>query len=124
MTSLSIPSGKESEDLEKGVADLFKKVNPSKASGPDNIPNRFLKECAEELAPIFTTMCQHSIDTGELPQDWLNANTSCIYKKGDKHAAENYRPVSLTSVPCKLLEHIIVSVGVEFLTCFVGVLAY
>ena len=52
-------------------------------------------------------MYQHSIDTGELPQDWLNANTSCIYKTGDKHAAENYRPVSLTSVPCKLLEHII-----------------
>jgi hypothetical protein len=43
------------------------------------IPNRVLKECAEELAPIFTTMYQHSIDTGELPQDWLNANISCIY---------------------------------------------
>ena len=90
---------------EKGVTDLLKKVNPSKASGPDNIPNRVPKECAEELAPIFTTMYQHSIDT-ELPQDWLNANISCIYKKGNKHAAENYRPVSLTSVPCKLLEHI------------------
>jgi hypothetical protein len=40
-------------------------------------------------------------------EDWLNANISCVYKKGDTHAAENYRPVSLTSVPCKLLEHII-----------------
>jgi hypothetical protein len=39
---------------------LFKKVNPSKASGPDNIPNRVLKECAEDLAPIFPTMYQHS----------------------------------------------------------------
>ena len=37
----------------------------------------------------------------------LNANISCVFKKGDKHAAENYRPVSLTLVPCKLLEHII-----------------
>jgi hypothetical protein len=35
-------------------------------------------------------MYQHSIDTGELPQEWLNASISCIYKKGDKHAAENY----------------------------------
>ena len=92
---------------EKGVADLLKKVNPSKASGPDNIPNKILIKCAEELAPIFTTMFQHSIDTGELPQNWLNANSSCIYKTGDKHATENYRPVSLTSVRCKLLEHII-----------------
>ena len=63
---------------EKGVANLLKKVNPSKASGTDNIPNRVLKECTEELAPIFTTMCQHSIDTGEIPQDCLNANISCI----------------------------------------------
>ena len=54
---------------EKGVTDLLKKVNLSKASGPDNIPNRVLKECAEELASIFTTMYQHSIDTGELPQN-------------------------------------------------------
>jgi hypothetical protein len=40
---------------------------------------------------------------------WLSANVSCILKKGVKHAAEDYRPVSLTSVPCncKLLEHII-----------------
>jgi hypothetical protein len=68
---------------EKGVADLLKNVNPSKASGPDNIPNRVLKECAEELAPIFTTMYQHSIDTGELPHDWLNANISCIYIRVD-----------------------------------------
>jgi hypothetical protein len=54
---------------EKGVADLLKKVIPSKASRPDNIPNRVLQVCAEELAPIFTTMYPHSIDTGELPQD-------------------------------------------------------
>ena len=50
---------------------------------------------------------QRSIDHGKFPNDWLSANVSCILKKGDKHAAENYRPVSLTSVPCKLLEHII-----------------
>ena len=91
----------------KGVAELLKKVNPGKASGPDNIPNRVLKECAEQLAPSFTCIFQLSVDSGELPVEWLNANISCIFKKGDKHQAENYRPVSLTSVPCKLLEHII-----------------
>ena len=50
---------------------------------------------------------QKSINTGTLPSDWLNANISSVFKKGDKHAPENYRPVSLTSVPCKLLEYII-----------------
>ena len=75
--------------------------------GPDNIPNRVLKQCADHLAPALTIMFQRSIDHGKLPNDWLSANISCIFKKGDKHAAENYEPVSLTSVPCKLLEHII-----------------
>ena len=37
----------------------------------------------------------------------MGANITCTYKKGDHHAPKNYRPISLTSVPCKLLEHII-----------------
>jgi hypothetical protein len=90
-----------------GVAKLMWTINPSKASSPDNIPNRVLKQCADHLAPALTIIFQRLIDHGKLPNDWLNANVSCIFKKGDKHAAENYRPVSLTSVPCKLLEHII-----------------
>ena len=55
-----------------------------------------------ELPNDFST-----IDTGDLPKDWRDANISNIFKKGDKHFPENYRLVSLTSVPCKLLEHII-----------------
>ena len=66
-----------------------------------------LKQCADHMAPALTIIFQRSIDHGKLPNDWLNANVSCIFKKGDKHAAENNRPVSLTSVPCKLLEYII-----------------
>ena len=45
--------------------------------------------------------------SGKLPSDWRSANISPVFKKGDSHLAENYRPVSLTSVSCKLLEHII-----------------
>ena len=91
----------------EGVQKLLSKVNPSKASGPDNIPNRILKECAEQLAPSLAVIFQRSINSGELPKDWRDANISCIYKKSDKHLAENYRPVSLTSVTSKLLEHIL-----------------
>ena len=91
----------------EGVQKLLAHVNPSKASGPDNIPNRILEECANQLAPSLSIIFQLSIDSGELPNDWREANISCIFKKGDKHLAENYRPVSLTSVPSKLLEHII-----------------
>ena len=86
---------------------LLQNINPSKASGPDNIPNKVLKQCAKHLALSMSLIFQLSLDIGTLPEDWRNANISSIFKKGDRHAAENYRPVSLTSVPCKLLEHII-----------------
>jgi hypothetical protein len=91
----NIPNIKITQD---GVAKLMKNIHPSKASSPDNIPNRVLKQCSDHLAPALTIIFQCSIDHGKLSNDWLNANVSCIFKKGDKHAAENYRPVLLTSV--------------------------
>ncbi|WAR03808.1 hypothetical protein MAR_010366 [Mya arenaria] len=53
------------------------------------------------------TIFQSSIDTGRLPTDWRNAFVAPIFKKGDVHLAENDRPVSLTCVTCKILEHVI-----------------
>ena len=90
-----------------GVAKLLGKIQVGKASGPDEIPNVVLKECAVELAPAVAFLFQRSIDTGTLPVDWTNANVVPVFKKGDRHRPENYRPVSLTSVLSKLLEHII-----------------
>ncbi len=81
------------------------KVN--KAAGPDALPNRVLQACASELTPAITTLFQSSIDSGELPKDWRDANIAPVFKKGDRHTPENYRPVSLTCVLSKLLEHII-----------------
>ena len=66
---------------EKGVEKLLQDINPSKASGPDGIPNRILKECASQITPSLTVISQKSIDTGTLPEDWLNANIACVYKK-------------------------------------------
>ena len=57
------------------------------------------------MAPSLTLTFQVSLDTGRLPQDWLGANVSCAFKKGDHHSPGNYR--HLTTVPCKILEHII-----------------
>ena len=90
-----------------GVEKLLHNINTSKAAGPDQIPNVILKECAKELAPGITKLFQLSVDTGTLPSDWKNAHVTPVYKKGDVHAAGNYRPVSLTSVLCKQLEHIV-----------------
>ena len=50
---------------------------------------------------------RQSLDEGKLPVDWKSANVTPIYKKGKKSNPLNYRPISLTSVPCKVMEKII-----------------
>ena len=62
---------------------------------------------ADAIAPSLTAIFNSSLETGQLPKDWRSANISSVFKKGDRNKAENYRPVSLTSVACKLLEHIV-----------------
>ena len=91
------------------VIQLLKGLNPSNALGPDELYPRVLKELANELDPVFAHLLQQSFDTGEIPKDWLLANFCPLFKKVDRALACNYRPVSLTCVPCKLLEHIVCS---------------
>ena len=50
-----------------------------------------------------------SLETGEIPDDWRTANVFPIFKKGEKYNPANYRPVSLTCICSKLMEHILVS---------------
>ena len=93
----------------EGIISLLTNLNPNKASGPDKICNRFLKEFAAEIAPYFTVLFQASLNQGIIPNDWKKAFVVPIFKKGDHSSPANYRPISLTSVVCKLLEHIISS---------------
>ena len=90
-----------------GVIKLLKGLNPSKALGPDELHPRVLKELATELGPVFAHLFQQSINTGEIPKELSLANICPLFKKSDRSLACNYRPVSLTCVPCKLLEHIV-----------------
>ena len=90
-----------------GVTKLLNGINPKKAQGPDEIPCRILKEIDNELTPAVTAIFNQSLETGELPLVWTEAIVTPIYKKGDRNLPENYRPISLTCVCCKLLEHII-----------------
>ena len=90
-----------------GVKKLLGELNPRKAVGPDFVPTQILKEFKEDIAPMLQVIFQQSLDTGVVPEDWKTANVVGVFKKGDKHQPSNYRPVSLTSVSCKLLEHIV-----------------
>ena len=93
----------------EGVIKLLEGLNPSKALGPDELHPRVLKELATELCPVFAHLFQKSLDTGEIPKEWSLANICPLHKKGDMALTCNYRPVSLTCVHCKLLEHTVCS---------------
>ena len=84
-------------------------MNLSKALRPDELHPRVLKELATELGPVFAHLFQKPLDTSEIPKEWSLANICLLYKNADRALARNYGPVSLTFVPCKLLEHIVCS---------------
>ena len=83
-------------------------LQPNKSGGVDNIHPRVLKEMASQLAKPITILFNKSIEAGVLPKHWLQARITPIFKKGKKSLPENYRPVSLTCILCKVLEKIIV----------------
>ncbi|KAK4826721.1 hypothetical protein QYF61_010974 [Mycteria americana] len=91
------------------ASDLLHHLDTHKSMGPDEIHPRVLKELAEVLTKPLSIIYQQSWLTGEGLADWRLANVTPIYKKGWKEDPGNYRPVSLTSVPGKLMEQIILS---------------
>ena len=91
----------------EGIEKLLSNLNPQKASGPDLIPIRILREAAHQIAPILQVIFTQSYNTGKLPTDWLSANIVAIFKKGNRSVPANYRPVLLTCVTTKIVEHIV-----------------
>ena len=109
--SLSLEPGSD----EAGIAKLLKNLKPKKAAGRDMIKPVVLQELREELAPILKVLFERSLESGAVSLIWNSANVSLIFKKGEKSAAANYRPISLTCILCKVMEHIIASNVVKHL---------
>ncbi|KFO81732.1 RNA-directed DNA polymerase from mobile element jockey, partial [Cuculus canorus] len=94
---------------EEEVRDLLAHLDTQKSMGPNGIHPRVLKELADVLSKPLSTTFQQFWLTGEVPLDWRLANVVPIYKKGCREDLGNYRPVSLTSVPGKVMEQVILS---------------
>jgi hypothetical protein len=92
-----------------GVAKLIKDLKNGKAPGPDGIRKEDLTVNIEANSAILTLIFQYSLDKRKVPSDWKMANVVPVFKGGDKKLPSNYRPISLTSICCKLLERIILS---------------
>ncbi len=92
-----------------GIVKLLTQLKDHKACGPDLLPTTILKEAAEPVSIFLKAIFVKSLSSGTLPRDWKLANITPVYKKGDRSKPANYRPISLTCVCSKLMEHIIVS---------------
>lgn len=101
---------------ENMIRDKINNLKPKSSCGPDNINNRFIKDFSKELIPALSIIFNRSLETSTLPDDWRTANVTPIFKKGSKGKVSNYRPISLTSAICKILESLIKDLIVDHLT--------
>ena len=73
--------------------------------GPDGCHPRFLKETSDIICEPLEIIFNNSYQAGKVPKIWKDANVSSLYKnKGNKSDCGNYRPVSLTCIPCRMSE--------------------
>lgn len=99
----------------QGVAKIIESLKVSSSPGSDLITAKFLKNTVLHSSVILAHIFQQSLDRHTVPADWKVGKVVPIHKSGKKDSPNNYRPISLTSIPCKILEHILYSHSVTFL---------
>ena len=92
------------EVTQQDIQNALQKLNINKSQGPDLIHPRLLKELAEQLAYPLKKLFDKTMKDGKIPNQWKCAEVRPIFKKGNRSEAGNYRPVSLTSIICKVFE--------------------
>ena len=100
--SSQYPSMEDITVSRKGVVRQLKNLKPHKADETHYINLMLLKQAADEIAPAITQLFQASLNQGNTPSTWRNALVVPIFRKRSKSDASNYRPISLTSVLCKV----------------------
>lgn len=93
----------------EGISKLINNLKTSSTPGPDNIPVKLLKGKKSISSAILQFIFDQSITTSSIPNDWNISHVVPIHKSGSRSDPSNYRPISLTCIACKLLEHAIYS---------------
>ena len=89
------------------VENVLKSLASGKASGPNGLNNRILKELSKELAQPLCNFFDFSLDKGVLPSSYKEANVCPIHKKDERSLVNNYRPISLLNAEVKVFERLI-----------------
>ena len=89
------------------VGKIIRSLDTNKSMGPDGISARILKEGVDSLSYALTKIFNKSLADSVVPDDWKLANVVPIHKKGNRELVENYRPISLTSVVCRIMEKVV-----------------
>jgi len=95
------------------VRDHLSNLDTDKSMGPDRMHPRVLRELADIIAEPLSIIFARSWRTGEVREDWRKAIVTPIFKKGKKEDPGNYRPVSLISIPGKMMEELVLEVIIK-----------
>ena len=101
---------------EKTISDFLKELKTNKATGIHNLSGRFLKYESKVLAIPIAQICNLSIGLSTVPDECKIAKLKTLYKKGKKADPKIYRPISLLPVISKILEKVIHSQTMDFVT--------
>ena len=102
-----IRKGEDNCVSRKEIWQVIRKLKNGKSVGLDGISNDLVKLAGKSILPYLEVIVNLSIRTGKLPKDWKEALVVPIFKGGERGKLVNYRPVSLTSAICKIVERVI-----------------
>ena len=97
------------------ITKKIKKMKDTKSSGVDGIPSNIINEIVDKISTPLAKVFILSLEEGIVPSEWKEVNITPLFKKKSRNKPDNYRPVILTLVVCKLLETLISNYMVEFL---------
>ena len=92
---------------EHEVRRTLKAVNPRKATGPDGVPGKVLRDCADQLAGVFTNIFSQSLSQATIPSCLKTSTIIPVPKKNSVSCLNDYRPVALTPIVMKCFEKLV-----------------
>ena len=97
------------------VIEILDGISPSSSAGADGIHPSLLHNCSAVIALPLSIIINKSLFEGALPAEWKHSRVAPIHKSGSKFNPLNYRPVSVTSAPCKVAERLLANHIISYL---------